>query len=293
MLIYDRSLNIIAGNRAAERIVGLPLAQLIGKPGFTSLLPCVRADGTPLPEAERPTRATVRSGKPQTDLRIGIQRADGAVTWLSVNTAFLRRVDDTDYYGLVSTITDVTEQTNAEARLKESEARFRRTFELAGSGMAHIGMDRRFIRVNRRLCEILGYREDELLKLTGRQISHPDDLDIINEQRPALHAGEIRRRAPGEALPAQGRRGGLGEVQHDGGARRRRQAAVRDRGLRRHHRAARRRGAPEGERGALPPDLRARRLRHLPRGRRPLRARQPQPVRDPRLLGRRSCSAGT
>ena len=57
--------------------------------------------------------------------------------------------------------------------------------------MAHIGMDRRFIRVNRRLCEILGYREEEMLKLTGRQISHPDDLDIINEQRPALHAGEI------------------------------------------------------------------------------------------------------
>jgi PAS domain S-box-containing protein len=192
MLIYDRSLNIIAGNRAAERIVGLPLAQLIGKPGFTSLLPCVRADGTPLPEAERPTRATVRSGQALTDLRIGIQRAGGAVTWLSVNTAFLRRVDDTDYYGLVSTITDVTEQTNAAARLKESEARFRRTFELAGSGMAHIGMDRRFIRVNRRLCDILGYSEAELLKLTGRQISHPDDLDIINDQRPALHAGEIR-----------------------------------------------------------------------------------------------------
>src|SRR5215213_4198357 len=35
MLIYDRSLNIIAGNRAAERIVALPLGQLIGKPGFT------------------------------------------------------------------------------------------------------------------------------------------------------------------------------------------------------------------------------------------------------------------
>jgi PAS domain S-box-containing protein len=192
MLIYDRALNIIAGNRAAERIIGLPLAQLVGKPGFTSLLPCVRADGTPLPEAERPTRATVRSGQAQTDLRIGIQRAGGAVTWLSVNTAFLRRVDDSDYYGLVSTITDVTEQTNAAARLKESEARFRRTFELAGSGMAHIGMDRRFIRVNRRLCDILGYREEELLKLTGRQISHPEDLDIINEQRPALHAGEIK-----------------------------------------------------------------------------------------------------
>jgi PAS domain S-box-containing protein len=93
--------------------------------------------------------------------------------------------------GLVGAILDVTPQHDAEARLRESEARFRRTFELAGSGMAHIGMDRRFIRVNRRLCEILGYSEHELLGLTGRQISHPDDLDIINEQRPRLYAGEI------------------------------------------------------------------------------------------------------
>ena len=75
--------------------------------------------------------------------------------------------------------------------LSESEERFRRTFELAGSGLAHIGMDRRFIRVNRRLCEILGYPEHELLKLRGKDISHPDDSDVINQQRPLLYAGKI------------------------------------------------------------------------------------------------------
>ena len=76
-------------------------------------------------------------------------------------------------------------------RLRESEERFRRTFELAGSGLAHIGTDRRFIRVNRRLCEILGYPEKELLKLRGRDISHPDDADVINRERPRLYAGDI------------------------------------------------------------------------------------------------------
>jgi PAS domain S-box-containing protein len=75
--------------------------------------------------------------------------------------------------------------------LRESEERFRRTFELAGSGLAHIAMDRRFMRVNRRLCEILGYPEHELLKLRGKDISHPDDADVINERRPRLYAGEI------------------------------------------------------------------------------------------------------
>jgi len=75
--------------------------------------------------------------------------------------------------------------------LRENEERFRRTFELAGSGLAHIGMDRRFIRVNPRLCEILGYPEQELLKLRGKDISHPQDADVINRERPRLYSGEI------------------------------------------------------------------------------------------------------
>ncbi|HEX6414334.1 MAG TPA: PAS domain S-box protein [Burkholderiales bacterium] len=193
MLIYDRSLAIVSVNRAAERILGLAQAELIGKPGFTSMLPCIGEDGAPLASEARPTRITIRTGTPQTGRVIGIKRPDGAVTWLSVNTAFLRRADEADYYGLVSTVSDITAQHDAERRLKESEQRFRRTFELAGSGMAHIGMDRRFTRVNRRLCEILGYSEEELLQLTGRQISHPEDLDVINEQRPRLYKGEIER----------------------------------------------------------------------------------------------------
>src|SRR5688572_11800444 len=79
----------------------------------------------------------------------------------------------------------------AEGALRQSEERFRRTFELAGVGVAHIGPDRRFQRVNRRLCEILGYPEHELIGMTGREISHPDDRDAMNAQRPRLYAGDV------------------------------------------------------------------------------------------------------
>jgi PAS domain S-box-containing protein len=192
ILVYDRSLNVIFVNRAAERILGLARAEIIGAAGFTSLLSCIHEDGRPLnPETERPTRVTARSGKPLTNYVVGVKRRDGAVTWLSVNTAFLRRREESDWYGIVSTLSEVTAEKDAALRLRESEARYRRTFELAASGIAHIGMDRKFIRVNRRLCEMLGYPEAELLGLTGRQISHPDDLDVINSQRPALYAGKI------------------------------------------------------------------------------------------------------
>ncbi|HWM41152.1 MAG TPA: PAS domain S-box protein [Burkholderiales bacterium] len=80
---------------------------------------------------------------------------------------------------------------HAEAQRHEMELQFRRTFELAGTGLAHIGLDRRFIRVNRRLCEIFGYPEAELLGRMAKEFSHPEDIDVINEQRPRLYAGEI------------------------------------------------------------------------------------------------------
>ena len=87
ILVYDRELNIVAGNQAAERIIGLPLAEVIGAAGFTSLLPCVHPDGSAVLPDERPTRATVRSGKPLSGYVIGIKRPGGAHTWLSVNTS--------------------------------------------------------------------------------------------------------------------------------------------------------------------------------------------------------------
>lgn len=63
-----------------------------------------------------------------------------------------------------------------ENALRESEERFRLTFEQAGVGMAHVDSEGRFIRVNRKLCEIVGYRESELRAMTFQQITYPDDL---------------------------------------------------------------------------------------------------------------------
>ena len=106
-------------------------------------------------------------------------KKDRSIVWVKFTMTVERDFEGNPLYE-IAVYDDITAQRDAEERLRESEARFRRTFELAGSGMAHIRLDRRFLRVNRRLCEILGYPEDELLGLTGRQISHPDDLDVIN-----------------------------------------------------------------------------------------------------------------
>lgn len=62
------------------------------------------------------------------------------------------------------------------AELSDSEARFRATFEQAAVGIAHVSPDGRFIRLNQKFCEIVGYSEKEVLKLKFQDITHPDDL---------------------------------------------------------------------------------------------------------------------
>ena len=70
-------------------------------------------------------------------------------------------------------------------RLKESEERFRKTFEKAAVGIAHVGVEGNFIQINQIFCDIVGYSQQEMLKLTFQDLTHPDDLgpDLKNVQR--------------------------------------------------------------------------------------------------------------
>ncbi len=83
------------------------------------------------------------------------------------------------------------ERRRARTELAESEARYRRTFEQARIGIAHLAPDGHWLRVNERLCEILGYEAAELLEKTYGEVSHLQDLEIDVKQWELLRRGEI------------------------------------------------------------------------------------------------------
>lgn len=58
-----------------------------------------------------------------------------------------------------------------------SEAQFEATFDQAAVGIAHVSPDGRWLRVNRKLCDIVGYSPAELMGKTFQDITHPDDLE--------------------------------------------------------------------------------------------------------------------
>lgn len=70
-----------------------------------------------------------------------------------------------------------TEAAKNVADLDAAESRFNSTFELAAMGIALLSPEGHWLRVNRRLCEIVGYSTSELLHLTFQDITHPEDLN--------------------------------------------------------------------------------------------------------------------
>lgn len=71
----------------------------------------------------------------------------------------------------------LSERQRVGRRLRSLEERFRTTFEQAAVGIAHVAPDGQWLRVNQKLCDIVGYSRDELLQLSFQHITHPEDLE--------------------------------------------------------------------------------------------------------------------
>jgi PAS domain S-box-containing protein len=85
----------------------------------------------------------------------------------------------------------ILERKRAEEALRESEQRFRATFEQAAVGIAQLDPDGRFIRINERYCDIVGYTHDEMLERTFQDITYPADLEENQRNVQRLLDGEI------------------------------------------------------------------------------------------------------
>ncbi len=114
-----------------------------------------------------------------------IVRPDGSIRWVSVN-AFPVRDDSGQVNRFVGIAEDITQGKLAKLAMLKSEEQFRLTFEMAPIGMAITTINGQLKKVNQALCEALGYKEQELLKLSLADITYPEDLELYQTQQEAL-----------------------------------------------------------------------------------------------------------
>ena len=103
----------------------------------------------------------------------------------------VRENEDGTPAAVVGTIHDITERRALETLLRESEARYASTVELAAVGIAHVDPDGHLIWSNSWLRDMLGYTQEELARLTVWQISHSADTHLSDVDRARLHSREL------------------------------------------------------------------------------------------------------
>lgn len=168
VIATDMNANIIFWSKGSEKLYGYTREEAMGCP--VSMI--VPGDGKQ-DEKNRIDHVRVHGTWSGEYMQI---RKDGT-GFLSETTISLVRDADGNPLGMVGIDRDITERKENEARLRESEERFRVVFDQAPVGIAMVDLGFHLMRANQAYCQMLGYTEKELSALTISDITHPEDVE--------------------------------------------------------------------------------------------------------------------
>jgi diguanylate cyclase (GGDEF)-like protein/PAS domain S-box-containing protein len=184
IFVMDKEGVIVSWNKGAQQIQGYSAEDVLGK-HISCLYKEENVDGiAPATMLD----IALRDGKYEED---GLfVRKDGAVLWL--NTIITPIYDDhVQLTGYIQVSRDISARKREELALSERSETFHGAFHEAPIGMMMVDLEWRVLRVNRSICEMLGYTEQELLARTFQELTHPEDitadLDLVRQ----MIAGDI------------------------------------------------------------------------------------------------------
>jgi PAS domain S-box-containing protein len=118
-------------------------------------------------------------------------RKDGTLLWTYANVSRFEHPEHGTVW--IAASTDITGRKADETALHSVAERFRAVFEDAPTGIALVGTDQALIDANRRFCELVGWRRDELVGRPLNTIVHPADHDVDAHLAARVFTGEIPR----------------------------------------------------------------------------------------------------
>ncbi len=128
------------------------------------------------------------------DVELEIVRKDGSNGWMWSHGEVV--LDENGKpVGLRGAAQDINERKQAEERLRESEMRFRSTFDKSPLGSVIVGLDKCFIKCNEAFCNFVGYTNDELIGKTIADITYSEDKELGMSELKLLMEGKIESSA--------------------------------------------------------------------------------------------------
>ncbi|HKT34415.1 MAG TPA: PAS domain S-box protein [Nitrospira sp.] len=117
VVVIDGDGVVRAGNASAERILGLPSDQLIGRSLHDARWRMIHEDGSVFRSEDSPPAVTLRTGDPCASVIMGVYRPDGRLRWIDINSRPLPADGGTGPSAVVVSFSDITERKRAEERL--------------------------------------------------------------------------------------------------------------------------------------------------------------------------------
>jgi PAS domain S-box-containing protein len=118
VVVQDEHDKVLACNEAAPSILGLTRNQLLGLDSMDPRWRAINRDGSPYRWDQHPSVMAFRTGQPQRGVLMGVDRPDGKIAWLSINSEPLRRSGETQPFATVTSFNDITARIEAEDRLQ-------------------------------------------------------------------------------------------------------------------------------------------------------------------------------
>lgn len=116
------------------------------------------------------------SGEKEFDTEFRVIWPNGEIRYIKAIAVTQRDVEGRAIK-MIGTNWDITELKNIQLQLIKSEESLQGTFENSSIGLALVGINGNFIKVNESLCDSIGYKASEILKMSFQDISHPEDLE--------------------------------------------------------------------------------------------------------------------
>ncbi len=116
---------------------------------------------------------------------------NGAIIWAR-RTMSVARDDTGKPQYVISVVEDISERKRAEDALRTSEETLRATFSQAGVGIIITSPDHRYLQVNDKYCDMVGYTREELLDMSNTEVLSPGDVSDVIENRRKLICGELQ-----------------------------------------------------------------------------------------------------
>lgn len=118
-------------NDSAEKILGLTADQMMGRTSTDPRWQAIHEDGSSFPGETHPAIVTLRTGKPQFNVIMGVHKPDGSLTWISINSQPLFESDESKPSAVVASFTDITVGKQAQIALQQQTERERMVYAIA------------------------------------------------------------------------------------------------------------------------------------------------------------------